>query len=148
MTIEQLLGLKPKEVDAKYGDTCTGCSALLGHPDDMIRIHPPRSGVIRVTRIPDGDAPLWVREKWLGLDISTRYFVSKNDEVKGALTGEVKTPHACYLVHQDEALKALTEKSPDAAKWWHEAGFPRATDPYFAFAADDVEEIVPVTRRY
>jgi len=76
---------------------------------------------IRIIGIPPGEAPLGVREKWVGLELPLQPgrtgayqlpcvgVLSKKDN-RGPVIG--------YLVAADEAVRILESKAPDAASWW------------------------------
>ncbi|MEI6660132.1 MAG: hypothetical protein WCK91_01770 [bacterium] len=74
---------------------------------------------IRITSVPDGGAPLWVRQKWVGLTLP---FWEENSEPLanvGALAeGKLeRTPCASgYTVRWSDAMAAL--RDGDAQAWW------------------------------
>src|SRR5262249_52463752 len=90
---------------------------------------------IRVVRVPSGEAPLWVREKWVGLesplaggDRGTReVFTSgvlsgpRNQfiAVLWGLLGRLRIQSG-YAVNVQQALAILERAAPDAASWWRE----------------------------
>jgi hypothetical protein len=89
---------------------------------------------VRIVAVPPGDAPLWVREKWVGLDLPvTRY--SGHRKFLGL--GVLSMPHswwgqwlavcrgraeliAGYAVEALPAVGILSRTSPEAAAWWRE----------------------------
>jgi hypothetical protein len=89
---------------------------------------------IRIVGIPPGEAPLWVRQEWVGLELPlTRYVKPKDVFTFGVLSG----PSNClgqiwallrgradrtvgYAVEGARAVEILRAKNPDAARWWHE----------------------------
>jgi len=91
-----------------------------------------QKSTVRITSVPPGDAPLWVREKWVGLELPIRgRAIPCTYRTVGAVTGPSslagqlfavlrrrtkKTPD--YIVGGEAALVALEEVSPDAAAWW------------------------------
>jgi hypothetical protein len=91
-----------------------------------------RSSTVLITSVPAGEAPLWVREKWVGLELPicgpgiprtyrTVGVVSGPSSLPGFLFAVLrrrtkKTPG--YIVSGEAALIALEEVSPDAAAWW------------------------------
>jgi hypothetical protein len=97
------------------------------------------AGMICITSVPPGEAPQWVREKWVGLELPT--IGSPRARVYSTV-GTVSGPISClgllaaflrgrtkrtsgYIVSGEAALKALDEVSPEAAAWW------RANAPNF-----------------
>ncbi len=101
-------------------------------------------GRIRITAVPDGDAPLKIKEQWIGVDMRCLWYrqssfgkhvVSK----KPAQTGPV------YVVLQKDALDALTQVAPEATKWWNNAGYPESDMGIWLFNAESVTvlEAVP-----
>ncbi|KAF0105247.1 MAG: hypothetical protein FD163_1356 [Hyphomonadaceae bacterium] len=92
---------------------------------------------IKIVQVPDGEAPLWVREQWVGLTIplDASYAQPSASFVFGVLSGKnvfwrmiysvgdcfglIKKTNG-YTVNARLAVAALNCKSPDAAKWWVE----------------------------
>jgi hypothetical protein len=91
-----------------------------------------QTSTVRITSVPPGEAPLWVREKWVGLELPicgpaiprtyrTVGVVTGSGSLVGFLFAVLRrrtknTPG--YLVSGEAALVALEEVSPDAAAWW------------------------------
>jgi len=86
---------------------------------------------IRIVRRPEGEAPEWVRDAWIGVEmpvlvpepVATFGFGvltgPKNivlDWILG-VTGRAK-PVSGYVVAADTAVASLMERSPAAAEWW------------------------------
>jgi hypothetical protein len=93
-----------------------------------------QSRYIRIIAIPPGEAPLWVREKWVGLELPladgdsvVQVFTSgvlsgpRNRflAIIWGLLGQLKV-QAGYPVYVKEALGILEQTAPDAAMWWRE----------------------------
>ena len=83
---------------------------------------------IRITSTPSGQAPLEIREKWIGVEIP---LISPIDPVvghkptkgvqRGVLGGEPdKKNLGGYEVSGAIAIDCLREIAPDAASWWEE----------------------------
>ena len=77
---------------------------------------------IRIIQTPPGDAPLWVRKAWLGLEIP---LVGQTDTSTSqfSTTSKPATPKNIdgYEVHGGEALLALYQAGhEEAANWWTE----------------------------
>jgi hypothetical protein len=89
---------------------------------------------VRIIAVPPGEAPLWVREKWVGLELPLACWVSpKRFPTFGALSG----PHTClaqlwaafrgranrihgFAVDAVGAVDILEIASPEAAAWWRQ----------------------------
>ena len=102
-----------------------------------------------VTAVPPGEAPLWVREKWLGLSLP---LAQRNAKPVSYLTAGVlsgpKSPAALlvalftgklarqrgFRVSSLRAVEVLARSSPEAAAWWRQNA-PRQLEPhrYFVF---------------
>jgi hypothetical protein len=90
---------------------------------------------IRVARVPPGEAPFWVREKWVGLELP---LVAGERGARRTYAGGVLSgPHnpfvaivmhligrlkreAGYMVDAIEAVNILERTAPDAARWWRQ----------------------------
>ena len=117
---------------------------------------------LRITSVPPGEAPLWVREQWVGLalplvrqDESPTTFLTSGvlsgprtffARMSALLSGRLER-EAGYAVKTQRAMTALAATSPEAVKWWHE-NVPHVVEPnrYFVFEAGvgHVEECGPV----
>ncbi len=76
---------------------------------------------IRIVKVPAGQAPLWVREAWVGVEIplvETEQAVS--GQQVGALGGAASPENLQgYEVHGSAALTALCKAGKsEAADWW------------------------------
>jgi hypothetical protein len=89
---------------------------------------------IRITAVPPGEAPLWVREKWVGLELPAVGYSAP----KGFFAYRVlSSPHSMlaqwwgvvrgraerisgYAVEAGSAIDVLATSSPEAAAWWRE----------------------------
>lgn len=89
---------------------------------------------IRIVAAPPGEAPLWVRQRWVGLDLPVaRYSGQSRFLGLGVLTmprswlgqwfavarGRAELV-AGYAVEALPAVGILGESSPEAAAWWRE----------------------------
>ena len=73
---------------------------------------------IRVVEVPPGEAPLWVRREWVGVELPLAK-VSGSEFAGGVLGGDSDvTLIDSYAVSLHDAIDALTESSPSAADWW------------------------------
>ena len=90
---------------------------------------------IRIVQPPAGEAPLWVREAWVGIDLPVvRWSPLRNYQGQCVLSGP-KTfwkqiwalvrgqtvPVRGYLVRTDRAVELLSASAPAAADWWRES---------------------------
>ena len=104
---------------------------------------------LHITSVPPGEAPLWVREKWVGLSLplaqrklSPRAFLTSGvvSGPKTFLTGLVALVtgklerQTGFAVEAQPAIAALAKIDPEAAEWWRE-NVPHLTQPrrYFVF---------------
>lgn len=104
---------------------------------------------IRITSVPPGDAPLWVREKWIGVELVS----APGDSPKTFPAASVLAPSTFfaslwrlitgqsrrvtgYPVQVTSAIDALQKSCPEAAMWWR-ATTPQLISPsrYFVFDA-------------
>lgn len=79
------------------------------------------SNWIRITSIPRGEAPLDIREEWVGVRMpaSSPYLETG---AAGLITGECMPERMTYAVPVKVALACLiAEGRTFAAKWWHDA---------------------------
>lgn len=104
---------------------------------------------IRIIATPPGDAPLWVREKWVGLTLpivgsnSRRVCaVSINEKatiwhhLKALLGGRAKTVTG-YLVEAGRAVDLLAASNLEAAEWWrHNTPDQLRAGRHFVFHAE------------
>lgn len=101
---------------------------------------------IRIIAVPDGEAPAWVRQKWVGLELPTFEHAEGPLTVTGygVVTGPPPTSLeqfdagyrgrlqivSGFCVKTSEAIAILQHVSPEAATWWREniAGAPVFND--------------------
>ena len=85
---------------------------------------------VRIVAVPPGEAPLWVRQKWVGLDLPVmRYAAHRKLLAFGVLSrprswaavvrGQAELI-AGYAVEAAPAVGILARVSPEAAAWWRE----------------------------
>lgn len=87
---------------------------------------------VRIISTPPGDAPLWVREKWIGLDLPIVGNVSRRSLALSIDTKSTALSHWWavlrrrteiihgYHVEAQRAVDILSETSPEAANWWRQ----------------------------
>lgn len=112
---------------------------------------------IRITSVPPGDAPLWVREKWVGVEFATvlgsspQVFRSASvlappsffASLRRLITRESRKVNG-YPVRITAAIDALDKSSPEAAMWWRQ-NTPQLLSPHrlFVFDANACEVVEP-----
>jgi hypothetical protein len=87
---------------------------------------------VHIISTPPGDAPLWVREKWVGLNlpivgskrirtlaISVDVRPSVLNYLWAILRGRSEIATG-YIVEAARAVDILAASSPEAAQWWRE----------------------------
>jgi hypothetical protein len=90
---------------------------------------------LKITSVPPGEAPLWVREKWVGLSLP---IAQQKDSPSSVLTmGVLSGPKGLlssisalllgkferksgFLIETIAAISILEQNSPEAANWWRE----------------------------
>jgi hypothetical protein len=103
------------------------------------------TGRIRITKVPDGEAPLEVRKAWVGLELPCGPICGYAAESGKSVLSHEPTPNRYEVdVPQREALEILAAKDPQATAWWYAHGFPQGDD-WFNFAREEVEIISGVT---
>lgn len=73
---------------------------------------------IKIVAVPRGEAPLWVRRGWIGVEIPLPE-QEKGGIQMGVLGGRPENEGG-YQVDIKSAIGALKKKSPRAAKWWRD----------------------------
>src|ERR1700704_3663149 len=88
---------------------------------------------LQITSVPPGKAPLWVRERWVGLSLPLAHaspiYLPTSGVLSGPkgflsgvgalLTGKLKGQRG-FVVEARAAIDALAQSSPEAAQWWRE----------------------------
>jgi hypothetical protein len=105
------------------------------------------SSRIRIIAIPPGEAPQWVREQWVGLELplAQRSRRARPRRVFGVLSGPRgllarwlailggrASRESGYAVPVLDAVAVLESKSPEAAAWWR-TNVPEMTSPFRCF---------------
>ena len=109
-------------------------------------------GVIRFTSVPRGGAPFQIREQWIGVEVPCLFShdgvpLNANDSVRDVETGFEVPDYPGYIVLQTLAIEALEQKSPEAAQYWMERGFPNHDLALFLFDHNSAEVVKPVKTR-
>ena len=96
---------------------------------------PPGSSFIRIVSVPPGEAPLWVREKWVGLQLplADGDHGPRQTWTSGVLSGPRNrlialwwawrgrlTRKSGYAVDAIAAVDILERTAPEAAAWWRQ----------------------------
>lgn len=92
---------------------------------------PRKPGLIRVVQVPEGKSPLEIRQAWVGVEIPC-WFLREAGDFPG------------YIVADVDALNALHAKSPRAAQWFYDQGFPTKPFTLWAFRPEGVQVIKSV----
>ena len=98
---------------------------------------------IRIIAVPPGQAPEWVRKKWVGLILPISE-AAPTGEQRGVLGGKPENLGG-YRVVLEEAMKILREKNPEAAEWWKtNTSFPPGSKLVFK---KDVCKLLPLEKK-
>jgi hypothetical protein len=94
-----------------------------------------KHGTIQFVKTPQGEAPEWAREAWVGVVVPYVGFGHSFPFTRGVVSGKAVPSLCSYCVPQAEALAALHEAHPKAANWWKQNGYPKSDpeDAYFSF---------------
>lgn len=122
------------------GRDCEGSGDLPREMHLVRNIH--GNGCLRIIKTPEGEAPLHIRQAWVGIEIRACDFIARCCGTHGVLSGDVVPPRNSYLVSQAVAIDVLAARNPSAADWWRGAGFPKK-DHCFAFRTEEVEPASP-----
>jgi hypothetical protein len=102
---------------------------------------------VRIIAVPLGEAPLWVREKWVGLELplAQKSATAQSCSSAGVLSGPKGFLSALagyftrryeqesgFIVSAIPALHVLESASPEAAKWWY-SNTPHLCKPWRKF---------------
>ena len=95
---------------------------------------------IRIIDTPPGQAPEWVRNEWVDLELPVAEDSPEEAIQLGVRLGKPENLDG-YPVRTLDALNILNRKSPPAANWWRGNIVPE-TMPWLVFRRD-VCELVP-----
>jgi hypothetical protein len=94
---------------------------------------------IRISSIPAGAAPDWVRQRWVGLELPVVLHPQKTGlfaSVRRMLTGKGGKDDS-FPVATLAAVAILEKSSPDAAQWWRDNAAPiMKPGSFFVFRKD------------
>lgn len=88
---------------------------------------------VEIVALPNGEAPVWVRQNWIGLRLPLATQGMYEGEVDGVVSGRrsrfsrwlhrIAGPNQVmsgYLIHAASAIQILGRKDQSAANWWRE----------------------------
>jgi hypothetical protein len=87
---------------------------------------------IIITSTPLGEAPLWVRNKWVGVTLSINNNSRSGLRQRGVMGGTAQNGNG-YAVSLREAVAQLRLVAPEAADWW-DANLPQHPGVELVFA--------------
>ncbi len=75
---------------------------------------------IRITSIPEGEAPEEIRRAWVGLVLPVWTTTDGRDGIiqTGVVSGKAVPPLKGYVVDADEAIRILGKSNRKAKVWW------------------------------
>ena len=121
--------------------------ALLGVAIALVyrwRKHAAPRAIVRIKTVPPGEAPVWVRQMWVGLELPliAGQVQADHQGALGVLSRRPVQPPASYAVDANTAFTILESASPEAAAWWRENA-PDIAKPGFqlVFPADVCERL-------
>lgn len=93
------------------------------------------TGRIKVLKTPDGEAPPWVREAWVGLILACFPHIGiPAGELSGILSGDrIEDKRRGVIVPHGEAISVLMQFDREAAIWWISHGFGKDGGCFFFF---------------
>ncbi len=99
--------------------------------------------------MPSGEAPLNIREAWVGLVLPCDPYLGYSDGgfERGVLSKAATRNRSGFSVPQDQAIAILEKEKPEAAAWWKDQGYPQDGD-YFAFSDTEAKIISGVTHQH
>ena len=112
-------------------------------------------GYIRIVQRPEGEAPAWVRDAWIGVTLPLCRIQVQRLAGFGVLTGprsylgelwaifRKRAPMVDgYVVPSRTAVETLGEANPDAAEWWRKnAPHVLKVEHHFVFDAPACERV-------
>lgn len=75
---------------------------------------------VRITSVPAGEAPLWVRQEWIGIELPD-LGLQTCSRGYGIITGRPDPdPGEHFVISVQVAVDALARKNPTAANWFRQ----------------------------
>src|ERR1035437_5982775 len=103
---------------------------------------------IVIVSVPPGQAPLWVRERWVGVSIPL-IIHPRNDLPKGGILGGPSCNSGGYVVAASTAIDRLKQVAPAAAKWWQQhLPLPSRSELVFGRHVCRISESASAKRRH
>jgi hypothetical protein len=111
---------------------------------------------IRIVAVPPGEAPFWVRQEWVGLELPLTRFTRLQSSLSfGVLSGPPswlgqmwglllgRADHVVgYAVEGASDVEILESKSPEAAAWWREHAAPHLAPKRYLIFHEHVCQLV------
>ncbi len=94
---------------------------------------------IKIISVPPGQAPLEIREQWVGLVLPIAEDAPERGIEIGVLGGKTENTGG-YKVKTETAIIELEKQSPDAANWWRQHVNPNQM-PWLVFKREVCKEI-------
>lgn len=100
--------------------------------------------MIRITRLPEGEAPEWVRQASVGYEFPCASIVGyPPNPTRGVLSlKEHERNRYGYTVSQKEFLNILGKDFPEVVAWWQSKGFPKTNPDEENFFFDESEAML------
>jgi hypothetical protein len=100
-------------------------AAAFGAAAYLVHVWRKKSGPrarIRIIGLPPGEAPVWVRYAWLGLELPLIPGQVRSNRVAAqqVLSLQPVMPPPSYAVDGKTAIEVLASASPEAAAWWRQ----------------------------
>lgn len=92
----------------------------------------------KVTKVPCGEAPEWVRQAWVGCVMPLAEDLPEGSEVVGVLSFRLQPYQGGFSVSFTEAMKALTPH-PNALEWWLTNMAPVQRCGWLVFGSDECQ---------
>jgi len=93
---------------------------------------------IRITKIPEGPAPEWVRKEWVDIILKAKNILRDHVEVD-FLENKIHKNRGGFSVNASHAINRLSKKSQSAANWFKD-NLPSYVKS-FAFGPDEAEKL-------
>lgn len=98
---------------------------------------------VRITSVPRGAAPLWVRKEWVGVILPLKDVCQPGEGAIEVTFDELtpQEPREFFTVPVKSALEELGKKSPAAANWFQDNLPSYWLNRDFSFGLDEGEEV-------
>jgi hypothetical protein len=95
---------------------------------------------IKIIAVPPGQAPLEVRQQWVGITLPVAENLPSKTFEMGVFGGKPENSEG-YLVETMLAFRELKKKSPEAADWWSSHLSPQLM-PWLSFQRSVCEVVL------